>query len=156
MWLEHLVELDRRKTQPSPLPKGQEAFVRGFSFYNDIRPSHHLANFRFLGLSGYFGFAAMLPMFTLLCLQAWMGTPVADGFPYLRWIAVGFIVLIPLSWIYGYWWKGSRMRKRRWEFWEWPDFASFAIEEANAQLWGTMLFSSSFLMLLTFTGWVVR
>lgn len=156
MWLEHLVELNRRTSPPPALPEKQEAFVRGFSFYNDLRPPHYLVKHRSLGLPDYVALAAMLPIFTLLCLQAWMGRPIAEVSPYLKWVSVGFIVLIPLSWIYGYAWKGHRMRKRRWDLWEWPDFASFAMEEANGQVWGAIMFSSGFILLLAFIGWVAR
>lgn|GEM_PF-3568288 len=155
MWLEHLVELVRRETQPSPLPERQEAFVRGFSFYNDIRPFHHLANYRFLGLSGYFGLAAILPMAIICCLLAWLGRPVSDVAPLFKWFSYAFLALFPFLLLYSYW-RGYRMRKLRWKTWEWPDFATFAMEEANAQLWGTLNFASVLIFTIAFLGWVVR
>jgi hypothetical protein len=156
MWFEHLVELKRRTEPPPPLPEGQEAFVRGFSFYTDIRPPHHIAKVKVFGLPSTFGLGAMLPMFTLICLLSWTGSPMGELGVYVKWISVAFLVLLPLSMAYGYLWKGFRIRKRRWEFWEWPDFASFAIEEANGQMLGTMLFASAFILLLAFIGWVAR
>jgi len=155
MWLEHLVELDRRKTQPSPLPKRQEAFVKGFSFYSDIRPIHYLANYRSLGLSGYFGLAVMLPFAVFTCLLAWLGRPISDVTPLFKWFACAFLVLFPFLLLLVYW-RGYRMRKLRWETWEWPDFAAFAMEEANAQLWGTLNFASVIIFAIAFLGWIVR
>lgn len=155
MWLENLVELKRREGPPPPLPEKQEAFTKGFSFFNDIRPAHVLAQCKSLGMSGTFTLAIMLPLCTVLCLNAWMNRPASEVMPYFRWISIGFLVVSPIAMLY-YQMRGCKIRRRRWEFWEWPDFASFAMEEANAQLWGTLNFGAMFVIFIAFVGWAVR
>jgi hypothetical protein len=159
MWLEHLVELNRRTEPLPPLPEKQGAFVRGFSFDNDIRPHHHMAKYRPFGLPNFMtsvtGQVVVLLMYTLLCLRSWTGSPMAEGMPYVKWIAYAFIVLFPFLLLFGFM-RGSNMRKRRWEFWEWPDFASFAMEEANAYPWGILNYSSLLLFLVAMIGWILR
>jgi hypothetical protein len=155
MWLENLVELKRREGPPPPLPEKQEAFTRGFSFFNDIRPPHYLAKYRALGIPGTYSIAFMLPLFTFLSLTAWINRPVSEVISYARWIAIGLLVFMPIAMLYNIK-KGYRLRRRRWEFWEWPDFTSFAMEEANAELWGTINFSAIFILYIGIVGMAVR
>ena len=155
MWLENLVELKRREVPPPPLPEKQEAFIKGFSFYTDIRPAHHLVKYKPMGSPAIYSFAYMLPLFTVLCLQAWLGRPVSEVASILRWVAIGFLVALPVAILIGLV-KGYQTRRRRWTFWEWPDFASFAMEEANAQSIGALNFGGIFVLIIAFVGWAVR
>ncbi len=153
---EHLVGMNRRESPPAALTAKQEEFISGYSYFSDIRPPSYLGKVKMLGIRANAGYAALLPVFSLLALLAWTGKPINEVVPYGKWIFIIMLCGTAIAMFRFLGWVGGRIRRRRWESWEWPSFEAFAMEEADAQALGMANFAMYFILAISFTGYIVR